>query len=165
MYVHDEAPPAWITDDAEVGRRIVRRAHDTVGAEAWWAVAETGRCCRALTAGDLPGEPAAARVQLRLAGRALRETTRLAMLLPPPLPLVEGGPPTWCEPADHLLAWGPRTDVVNTTATALCGELASAEWTCPDRLAGLVDDVRLALEAYLGSLLTIIELAPATHAA
>lgn len=161
MYLNDEQPPAWVTDDGEVGRRIVRRQADSVGAEVWWGVAEAARCCRALTGGA--AGPALA--QLRLAATAIRETSNVALLLPFALPLVQGGPPTWAEPAHQLVAWGPRTDVVNTTAAALCAELDSTEWTCPDRLAGLVDDLLLALDAYLRALLTILEVTPAVSAA
>ncbi len=157
MYLHDEQPPAWVTDDGEVGRRIVRRRSDSVGAEVWWAVAEAVRRCREVTGGDDQSPYA----RYRAVSDALHATLDLAMLLPFALPLVEGGPPTWIEPAEQLLEWGPRTDVVNTTASALCAELDGDDWTCPDRLAGLVDDVVLALDTYRRAVRTIIASAPA----
>ncbi len=145
MYVSDELPPAWIDDDGQVGRRIVRRRYDTAGPDVWWRVAEAIRQCRTLFVRP-PDSP------LRLlahANAALRNLNRAAILLPPPMPpCYEAWLPLWQQPLDELLEWGPRPELVATLATALCGELDDADWTCPDRLAGLVDDLRVALGAY-----------------
>lgn len=149
MNVSDEPPPAWIDDDGQVGRRIVRRRYDTAGPDVWWRLAEAIRRCRRLSISST--EP-----PLRLLAHtnvALRNLNRAALLLPEPLtPCHEAWLPLWQQPLDELLEWGPRPELVATLATALCGELDDGDWTCPDRLAGLVDDLRMALGAYQSEL-------------
>lgn len=161
MDVRDERPPAWIADDAEVARRVVRRRYDVLRGEVWWGVAETVRWCRSLTA-PTDASPV---TRLSLVICALREAAEVAYLLPPPLPLQGSGPPTWEEPVEDLLLWGPRRDVIDTLAVALCAELDDAEWTCPDRLAGLVEDLRQALRAYRRGLFSMLGTAPTTFVA
>lgn len=153
MYVHDEPPPAWIEDDGQVGRRIVRRRHDVLRAEVWWAVAEAVRRCRALTGAG----PEAPMRQFVRVTNALRDVGVLAGLLPPAMaPALPFWLPMGEQPFEDLVEWGPRPDLVDTLASAMCDELDMEDYTCPDRLAGLVDDLRLALDVYRSGVLGLI---------
>lgn len=169
MELRDESPPDWIEDDGQVGRRIVRRRHDVlteedllvldadlraretavVWADIWWELAEVVRHCRALTS-CVAGTPIPD--QLRRAAAAQVRVRGLAALLPPAPPPVRLWEPIGDQTTADLAAWGPRRDVVNTLASTMCDELDDPSWTCPLYLAGIVDDLRLALRAYASGL-------------
>lgn len=125
----------WIDDDAAVGRRVVRKVGDEVTPDIWWRLVEALRACRRVT------ERGVQDCALRTGElhRAIRALAIVGARLPVPLPPVTGVEAS--ELTDHVAIWL----TVDSLVAMLSEELTEPGWTCRQRIAGFVEDLRIVL--------------------
>ena len=161
-------PPAWLRDQAAVRRRLnAKPADDGISATHWPGVVELARQC-ASVAGTVTDDGSAPAGTVH---RALTLSTALARRLPkPPTALLDADAfpakpdaaedrleesddalrgPVGLGGADPSCLLGHWQDRLREETCRLADAVDDRWWTDPDALAGVVDDTRRVLAAYL----------------